>query len=677
MNVLAAASVTLAGVGLTYGSRRFARQLSAWLPAYAEGAITLLLPVAVFVSVVALAGRATRSFDPGLIAAALVGVAFIAAARRVPGEPSAAPALTRGEHVRFDLALLVVAALYGYVAWRYQMHDEHSIFGHKSMVEQLRYGDYPIALPPIPTQDARYHYGFDILAGALARAYGLSADMAIDLVTVALAVMISWVSAALVSDLGGRRSAPFAAIAIHLGAGLAWLMLAGVSDRHPRCLLQYHHPSCGVELFPTPFLNVFQHPVSLGVPLLFGFLIVAKRLLEGSGPRWQWAATAVAILPALALGQVVYFVLGVLAVLSAVALHWLWYAGVDDRDLVGGVVDARRPALGRWSAVRQSLPLIAVIAAGVGLAVLAGGMFTPSPVTDPNLIAFRSGVGFPPGEPPLQVLRHHAINLGVGFVLLPYFAWRALFARRFLLAVLVAFAIGGILVPHGWTYVRSWDIVKFPSAAAFALTIVYLVLVDAPLAGGGLLARWLRRAGATSLIGSGVVAATFVTFPLQAKHLLYSTTPWRVDPLIGQAIDWWRGHGYQREQLIYTQSNIASQLAVFGGLSVVGGDYDFSALGIHAKVLGEQRQLQGRIKATMDRDALSQLGVRWVMLSTEELDNLGLTAMAALLDADGGRFTVVATFEAPNPRQSRRIWRVEAGALRGQPEGVGSSAEEE
>jgi len=644
LNLLAAASVTVAAATLLYAGRRLGRHLAPDLPAYAPGAVSLLMPVAVFVATVALAGRAARTFDAGLVAAAVVGLIAAAASRRWTERDG--PTVDRSEHLRFDAALVLITVLYGYVAWRYQMHDEHSIFGHKSMVEQLRYGEYPIYLPPIPEQDARYHYGFDILAGALARAYGLTADWSIDVVTVGLAITISWIAAALVTELGARKAAPFAAVAIHLGAGLAWVMLAGVEGRHPRCLLQYHHPDCGVELFPTPFLNVFQHPVSIGVPLMFLFLIIARRLIERED-RWRWAALSIVILPALALGQLVYFVLGSLAVLSVLPLWALWFAKRSDGD--------------SRAVLAPSLWLLATLAVGGALAWLGGGMFTPSPVTDPNLVTFRSGLGFPPNEPPLEVLRHHAVNLGVGFVLLPLFVWRALFARRFLLAALVSFAVGGILVPHGWTYVRSWDIVKFPSASAFVLTILVVAFVYAPMLDRGPVVAWVRRGVAALLIGSGVVAATFVVVPLQPKWLLYNTAHWKPDPLIASVIRWWRTNGYRREELIYVQSNVSSHLAVFGGLSVVGADYDFSALGIHSRVLNQQRRHQARIKVDMDPTSLDALGVRWVMLSVEELRNLGAVAQALLNGADGTRFTLMATFDASDPNKTRKIWRVESG----------------
>jgi len=94
---------------------------------------------------------------------------------------------------------------------------------------------------------------------------------------------------------------------------------------------------------------------------------------------------------------------------------------------------------------------------------------------------------------------------------------------------------------------------------------------------------------------------------------------------------------------------------------VVGADYDFSALGIHSRVLNQQRRHQARIKVDMDPTSLDALGVRWVMLSVEELRNLGAVAQALLNGADGTRFTLMATFDASDPNKTRKIWRVESG----------------
>lgn len=641
MNVVAAIALIASLVACGSGMRRIVRVLAPTLPAYGPSVVAIGASLAGFIAIVSLVGRAARSFDAALIGAAVAGLVVYFIARRFELRTAVVDVPTSAERNWFIAALIGVGALYAWVATKYQMHDEHSIFGHKSMVEQLRRGEYPIYLPPIPDQDARYHYGFDLLAGALARAFDLSTDASIDIVTVGLALLISCAAAAVVSDAGAKRAAPFAAVAIHLGAGLAWLMLAGVDDRHPRCLVQYHHPSCGVELFPTPFLNVFQHPVSIGVPLLLLAIVLARRVLDASriAHAVLLAVVMVVVMVGLSVGQVVYFALGGLAIVAAVPL-WLAH---------------ERRWSDRNSYARVGLVVAALVVA-FGLAWLAGGMFTPSPVTDPNLIVRRPNLGFPPNEPMQEILRHHAINLGIGFVLLPVLAGWVVVRRRFTAAALFAFAAGGMMVPHIWNYVRSWDIVKFPSASAFALTLLYVVVIDAPLIGRMGALAWVRRAGRALLLGSGILAATWVSVPLPSQWLLYSPQRFVNDDQVQRTVDWFLARDYRRHELIYVQSNIAQYLAVFGGLSVVGADSDFIYLGVRSEILAEQRALNAKIRRTMDPAALEALGIHWVMLSTEEQAGLGPAAKKAL--DDRARFELVATFEAPEARRTRRIWRV-------------------
>ncbi|MCK6551635.1 hypothetical protein L6R52_37730, partial [Myxococcota bacterium] len=564
--------------------------------------------------------------------------------------------------------MFFVAALYGYLSLRYQMHDEHAIFGHKSMVEQLRYGEYPPYPPPFPELDARYHYGFDVLAGVLARALGLSSDLAIDVTTVALALWMSWAAAALVIDAGAARSAPFAAFVIHFGAGLSAFMLGGVEGRHPRCLVQYHHPTCGVELFPTQLLNVFQHPVSLGVPLMLCVVLVAPRLVLGQGalaalasgaspergsaedadgvaPRRAVKALAVVLLAGLSLGQFVYYALAALALVAAVPV-WLV---VRDRWSSNGSRWARwRPAIVR---------VLVVLALAHALAFLAGGMLTPTDALDPGLLVRRSRLGFPPGVNLASVGWHHAANLGLAFVLLPAIVAVGLRRVRPTTVQLFAFAMGGMLVPHLFEYVRSWDIVKFPSAASYALTMLYVIVLDAIMP-STLAGVWLRRTGRVLVTGTGVLTAVLVTFPLRGELRLYELGAFEPDPLVAQVVSWLRGNGYQREELVLAQGNVAQQLSVFGGLSVVGEDGDLFTQGYKQSLLNEKRRLANDARSTMSADALAKLGVRWLVFSDEELANLGGRARRVLEGGERG-IAVVATFDDPSsPQRRRRIWRV-------------------
>ena len=549
--------------------------------------------------------------------------------------------------------------MYAYLSWQYQMHDEHALFGHKAIVEQLRRDVYPLYYPPLPGEEARYHYGFDLLAGALARGYGLSADWAIDLVGLLLVWTMGWAAAAIAVDEGAERSAPLAAIAIHFGAGLAFLLLAGVDGRHPRCLAQYHHPTCQVELFPTQLLNVFQHPVAVGVPLFLVFVLLAPRLALTPTP-WQrrsssdapasgrtaLAAVAVIVLGGLAVGQFVYFALGALAALAAALLAWLR----------------------RWARAADVAVLATVLAAGLLVAVLEGGMLAPNPSLDPHLVGLRPTFGFPKGESVLGIGWHHLVNLGIGIVLWPVFAVVAVRRCRPQVALLAAFACGGVLVAHLFLYSRSWDIVKFPSAASFALSLLYVVVIDErlrawfePSEASSRSRRyagvWARRTGAVLLLGSGVTSAIFIAVPLDGSLRLYNVGRWRGDPLVRQTIDWWRAHGYQSGDVIYAQSNIAKELSVFGGLSVVGQDVDLFYMGLDRTVLRRLKRNALRLRTRLDPSALRALNVRWLMFSNEEIRNLGPRART-ILENPPDWLSLAATFEADSPAKNRRIWRV-------------------
>lgn len=677
----AAVAVTVASISLVFGAYRFVRRRAdGWaLPPFGVTALTFGLAIGAFLVACTICGRVSGRFDVGLTAAALVGMglAWFGSRGGTDVLPAAAP---QREWWAVMLVQVGLLGLYGYLSWQYQMHDEHALFGHKSMVEQLRRDVYPVYYPPLPGQEARYHYGFDVLAGALARGYGLSADVSIDVVGLILVVFMGFAAAAVAADEGARRSMPLAVLAIHFGAGLAFVLLAGVEGRHPRCMTQYHHPSCNVELFPTQFLNVFQHPIAVGVPMFLVFVLLAPRV-AGQPTRWMQArateaatgeveadqsalllrrwpvllgGVTVVVLGGLAVGQFVYFALGVLAALAATVI---------------GRPAVPRTGFARWSGL---VALLVVVAIAFGVALLEGGMLARNPSIDPNLVGLRKTLGFPKNESLGGILWHHTVNLGVGFVLMPIFIAVSLTRRRPQVALLTAFAFGGMLVAHLFFYARSWDIVKFPSAASFALSMLFVVVVDDQLSRwmqataktAATAARWGRRFGAVLVMGTGATAAVYVTFPLDGALRLYDVGRWQGDGLVRQTIDWWRSHDYDSADVIYAQSNVAKELSVFGGLSVVAEDADLYYMGIDHAVLGRQRRQARRVKAALDPEALEALGVRWLMFSDEEIRNLGSVAQQRLASPPAW-LRVVAEFEGPTPGRRRRIWRVDETARSG------------
>lgn len=639
----------IAVAGFSYGARRIARILTLELSLgpFAPGALTAGLGVGLYLFAVAFAGRVAGSFDAGLWTGAGAGVLLAGASRLLPMPQGQLPRASR----RTELWVLFIAVasvlLYYDLAFTYQMHDEFALFGHKSMVEQLRRGTYPVYFPPMPQFEARYHYGFDVLAGVLTRSFGASSDLAIDLVTILLVLFMAQAAAAVACDTGAERSAPLAIAAIHLGGGLAAIMLAGDPAMHPRCFAQYHHPTCGVQLYPTQLLNIFQHPVSLGVPMFLVMLLLAPRIAGWHDqdreiwrrPAW-WILLLLAppFLAAFALGHVVYYGLASLAAVSAVPF-WLMRREQKMPVVIGPLV------------------LFVVLGLGFLLARSLGGMLAEHPYVDTTLFAPREVLGFPKDHAPLQIVENYLVNLGLGFALFPVIAILALKERRPPVLMLLAFAFGGMLAPQLYDYARSWDIVKFPSAASYALAVLYVVVIDRALAARPFPVTWVRRLGAALLMATGITTAVFLVFPLQRPGTkLYSDTKVDADPLVRKTIDWWLAHGYQDEEVIYAQRNVAKELSVFGGLSTVGFDSDFYFLGIDLKKLYRLRALGHRVKHRMDRAALEELGIRWVMFSDEEVNNLGKPAQDALDDA--GRFQLMHTIEDPRPGKRRRIWRV-------------------
>lgn len=639
----------IAVAGFSYGARRIARMLTLELSlgAFAPGAITAGLGVGLYLFAVAFAGRQAGSFDTGLWSGAGAGVLLAVIARLLPMPAGQLPRASRRTEL---LVLLVTAAtllLYVDLAFTYQMHDEFALFGHKSMVEQLRRGVYPVYFPPMPQHEARYHYGFDVLAGVLTRGFGASSDLAIDLVTILLVLFMAQAAAAIACDAGAERSAPLAVAALHLGGGLAAVMLAGDPAMHPRCFAQYHHPTCGVQLYPTQLLNIFQHPVSLGVPMFLVLLLLAPRIAGWHDvdrriwrrPAW-WTLLLLTLpfLASFALGHIVYYALACLAAVSALPF-WLMRRERKMPVLIG------------------PLALTGVLGLGFLLAHTLGGMLAEHPYVDTTLFAPREVLGFPKDHTPVQIVESYLVNVGLGFALFPVIALLALKERRPPVIMLLAFAFGGMLAPQLYDYARSWDIVKFPSAASYALSILYVVVIDRALAGRAFPVTWVRRLGAGLLMATGIATAVFLVFPLQRPGTkLYGDTKVDADPLVRKTIDWWLARGYQDDEVIYAQRNVAKELSVFGGLSTVGFDSDFYFLGVELKELYRLRALGSQVKYRMDRESLEELGIEWVMFSDEEVNNLGVVAQKALEEPN--RFELMHTIEDPRPGKRRRIWRV-------------------
>jgi hypothetical protein len=577
------------------------------------------MTLSAFLVAVALAGRFPIGFDGALGAAAAAGIALALLARRLP-PGSALRRPPRSVELRLWAVVGAIALVYTRIAFTFDMHDELLIAGHQSFVAQLARGAYPPYFAPFPEHLGRYHFGFDVLAGALSRASSLPPHTSIDVLTVLMAVFISLAAAAIADEAGARRSIPFAVIAVHFGAGLAVIAYALRGGTVP-CMVQVidlESRAC-VDLIPTQLSNVFQHPVSLGLPLFLLFALLLPRLLAPR-PSPMLVPIAGVLLAALSFAQVAYFGLAVLAAIASAFL----------------LVPRSEPM--RWLVLCTSLGL------GIALGRAMGGMLIESALIQPNLI------GLGPHAHGLAKLLFE--SLGLGLLLLPIYVWTALKGRAPITVFMVLFALGGIAAVSLFHYRASGDMRKFPAASAYALSLLYVLVVDRALIERSIAWRTINALGRVLSILGGIATAVVLILPVPRALDPYPSVrgAHAIEAPIADCARWLIARGYDRRDLIYTAAEDVTDVAR-SGLSVVGEDWGIRTYGVRRAVFDRQKELSDRVGSTMSKDALVALGVRWILLSDEERDRLPPEAIAALP-------TPAVSCPSPERGRTRHLWSV-------------------
>jgi hypothetical protein len=382
-----------------------------------------------------------------------------------------------------------------------------------------------------------------------------------------------------------------------------------------------------VDLIPTQLNNVFQHPVSAGLPLLLVLSFIAPKLLRSKpSPPALLVAASILVLGALSLAQVAYFGLGSLSILVSIPFCVERSKLLPVFVLAGGVLGA-----------------------GLLLGVAMGGMLTRSDLIEPGLIGLGPHIH--------GVLRFMVESLGIGVLLLPLYARAALKSRSGVIVFLVVFATGGILAAVLLHYRASGDMRKFPAASAYALSLLYVLVVDHTLSGASPGWRMLNHLGRTLLVLGGGVAAAALALPVPMKSAWDPYPSLRgahaIAPEIRAGVRWWLERGYGNRDLIYTAKEDVTDLAR-SGLSVAGEDWGLRTYGVKPSIFERQRTLMQEIESGMAERALVELGVRWIFLSDEEVSRLGPEAQRAL--REDPRIVVIGRFESDQPGKSRRIW---------------------
>ena len=216
------------------------------------------------------------------------------------------------------------------IAVRGHFADELGANGHLGFISELQNDYFPPRFLCLPEFTLRYHYGFDLLCAGLTAISRITADWAIDLVTI-FGWTYSW---CLLWVLGDRlsnelRAGFWTSLATLLGSGAA-VFLCWIPDN----LSLYYRLSgtfslgTGTHVNQPTVSNMFQHPFSLGVPLAMAVLLLVQLPAER-----RLTARDVAIgllLAALSLTQTILFVtlLGTLAVTEVLASRRWQFAAV-------------------------------------------------------------------------------------------------------------------------------------------------------------------------------------------------------------------------------------------------------------------------------------------------------------------------------------------------------------
>lgn len=591
---------------------------------YATMAIALGLGNAFFLAPVVIFGNLARNSHIGFIASFFLAAGFYAFYRRHPW-PQLFPKHSRRA---FVFTIVTCTTIIGLLAFRYPMFDEDLLLGHEALTRQVARGSFPPYIMWAPSEPFRYHWGFDVLTAAVLQVLPVTTSTAIDIVSIFLAITLAWTAAAVVEDLGGW--APGGIWAVFFGSGLAVWVFLFWDNASPGCFNSFG--GCGFGMLNTQLVYFFQHAVSLGAPLFFVFLLLIPRL-DQVRQAPELPAFLLLLLVSLGVGQTVFFALGLLSALSACVFWWRGEGKI-------------------------AYPIyIALIALSFWVASVDGSMFTHSDFFEPTsrLVKVRDTFGIL-GRSPRWELLFWISCLGLQILMIPLFVWDGF--RRKSAGVLMgtAFGIGGILVAVLFRYERTWDIGKFPSAAAYVLSVLCVAVVHRGLMRQGKLWMLARGTFWALLLGTGMLNAVWFLWPTRLPGMIRihpGEVPFPAN--VRAAAHWIVSRPYKDEQMIFAgdpRSNL--ELSVAGGLSVAYTNKHMLGTGFIANRVAPFMNLYKSIRTGLDSDEITKRGIHWVLTSGEDEEKMSVQAKEKLYNPKS--FQLVKVFPDENDSKTLKLW---------------------
>jgi hypothetical protein len=540
--------------------------------------LTPALAVSAWLLAIHVAGKLTASFTRGLCAGTLVvslaGAASWLRARASVERDRIASAPPARLPLRMWLGAALGTAVVAPVALRWAFHDEVFPLGHMSIAAQIQNDVYPPRFIAFPGIELRYHYGFDVVVAVVTALTRLRVDRAIDAVTIA-SFFYMWCLLWLAGErFVGRGRGNLVAFLTLFGGGL---LFYGTADETTR-MTPFLGPRGvdGLWFNPPIFSYFFQHPFSLGLPLATAVLLLVTE--RGSRDGRRYLALGL-LLVALSLSQIVLYLTVTGAVIVQEAL-----SGPGSREARPFTAALRgHISLGRLFGA-AAVALICLFAA-----TRLGGFFARTGGALKSDLVFHLGItNSIPGSFKWLV--------GTFGFLLPLGLW-GLFVVRRARPFLGALVLGCLAVLFSIRHAHGWNIVKFATVAALALSI----------ASGAAVARVLslraigRPLGALVIAGavaSGVTIAAILALDIRGIPSVWTRSAPKLSAPDLEALGWLRSH-IKPGEIVYRNLTALHGYAIWGGVPEPWTGHDDS---VQFGFSQARRDARARVLSTLPED---------------------------------------------------------------------------
>ncbi len=464
------------------------------------------------------------------------------------------------------------------------------VTGHFSITEQIVNGIYPPRHLTFANVVLPYHYGVDTLFAMVRSTFRLRFDIAIDLVTTAL----FFYSARLYGHIGvrlfGKKVGPFAACLGTFSSGFPFLFGFGFND------------------MPEPVIsNWFQQPWTLGIPMFLTLFLMLTNIETEKKASPSSLAAIMLVTMVLGIAQTALYGIFVGSVFVWAALTWL-------------IVIVR--STGKESTKRPH-HLIDIV-----YAVVAGAFISLFISQTSSLILGAISQSIVPRDGVLRGSWSQMILWNLQCFSIPFlFGIMGMIRARKMSMPALIMALGSLFVFNGYTYLYSWDIVKFTQVVWLPLAIFAAGYLAYLLTHGRYYWRVAALVPSVCLVaanmmflwhwGSEGFRAWYIGDNVGMHTALWMEFPRKnIPPDFVNALAWVRQRVRAGEITLLPSEERTADAVVLAGLPVLLTGWGDHSLGFSLEDISRRNSIYENISSDVYQQYADE-GVRWIVFSPE------------------------------------------------------------